>query len=132
MQHSPLSQANSAQQPWNGGEPQGIDIYPSNMSYSSYGGYDGVDSHNYSYGGSDMVGGSMAELSSTPPITSFAASGLPFRGLEFIRNYGSASTNGGGGYSMEQDSLWHSYDPGAFEVNPDLPFTLGDMISETH
>ncbi|KAJ7228882.1 fungal-specific transcription factor domain-containing protein [Mycena pura] len=132
MQHSPLSQANSAQQQWNGGESQGIDIYPSNMSYSSYGGYDGVDSHNYSYGGSDMVGGSMAELSSTPPITSFAASGLPFRGLEFIRNYGSASTNGGGGYSMEQDALWHSYDPGAFEVNPDLPFTLGDMISETH
>ncbi|KAJ7499149.1 fungal-specific transcription factor domain-containing protein [Mycena latifolia] len=130
MQSSQLSHGNSAPH-WNGsGEPHGVDIYPSNnMSYSSnaYGGYEAVDSRGYTYGQSDIGGGNMAELSSTPPIASFAAPGLPFRGLEFIRNYGN-----GGGYSMgDQDSLWHSYDPGAFEY-PDLPFTLGDMSSDDH
>ncbi|KAJ7086664.1 fungal-specific transcription factor domain-containing protein [Mycena epipterygia] len=132
MQSSPLNHGNGAQH-WNGsgGEPQGVDIYPSNMSYSSnaYGRYDALDSRSYTYG-QDIAGGSIAELSSTPPIASFAAPGLPFRGLEFIRNYGN-----GGGYSMgDQDSLWQSYDPGAFEYNPDLPFTLGpgDMSSEDH
>ncbi|KAJ6599296.1 fungal-specific transcription factor domain-containing protein [Mycena vulgaris] len=131
MQSSPLSHGNSAPH-WNGsGEPQGVDIYPSNMSYSSNaysGGYDAVDSRSYTYGTSDLGGGNIVELSSTPPIASFAAPGLPFRGLEFIRNYGN-----GGGYSMgDQDALWHSYDPGAFEYNPDLPFTLGDMTSDDH
>jgi hypothetical protein len=32
----------------------------------------------------------------------------------------------------EQDSLWNTYDPSAFEYNPDLPFTLGDMSSDEH
>lgn len=131
MQPSPLSHANNSQQ-WNGsggGEPQGVDIYPSGMSYSSnaYGGYDAIDSRGYTYGQSDL-GGNLAEISSTPPTASFAAPGLPFRGLDLLRNYGN-----GGGYSMgEQDSLWQSYDPGAFEYNPDLPFTLGDMSSDDH
>lgn len=131
MQPSPLGHSDNAQQNWNGsgnGEPQGVDAYPSNMSYSSnaYGGYDVIDSRGY-YSQSDL-GGNLTELSSTPPTASFAATGLPFRGLDYIRNYGN-----GGGYSMgEQDSLWHSYDPGAFEYNPDLPFTLGDMSSDDH
>ncbi|KAJ6539127.1 fungal-specific transcription factor domain-containing protein [Mycena capillaripes] len=131
MQPSPLSHANNAQH-WNGsggGEPQGVDIYPPGMSYSSnaYGGYDAIDSRGYAYGQSDL-GGNLAELSSTPPTSSFAAPGLPFRGLDLLRNFGN-----GGGYSMgEQDSLWQSYDPGAFEYNPDLPFTLGDMTSDDH
>ncbi|KAJ7117381.1 fungal-specific transcription factor domain-containing protein [Mycena crocata] len=130
MQPSPLGHASNAQH-WNGsGESQGVDIYSSSMSYPSdnYGGYQGLDSRGYTYGQSDIGSGSIAELSSTPPIASFAAPGLPFRGLEFIRNYGN-----GGGYSMgEQDSLWNTYDPGAFEYNPDLPFTLGDMSSDDH
>ncbi|KAJ7507534.1 fungal-specific transcription factor domain-containing protein [Mycena galericulata] len=128
MQPSPLSHSNDPHH-WNGsGEPHGVDIYPSTYSSSTYGGYD-VDSRNYQYGQSDMSGGNLAELSSTPPIASFAAPGLPFRGLEFIRNYGN-----GNSYSMgEQDSsMWQSYDPGAFEYNPDLPFTLGDMSSDDH
>lgn len=79
------------------------------------------------YSGYDDSGTSLTGLSSTPPSASFAATGLPFRGLEFIRNYSNS-----GGYAMgEQDSLWHSYDPGAFEYNPDLPFTLGDL-TEAH
>ncbi|KAJ7638605.1 fungal-specific transcription factor domain-containing protein [Roridomyces roridus] len=118
MQPSPLNGGPH----WNGGggEPQGVDMYPPNYTY---GGYDG-DSRRYQFGPSEM--GNIGELSSTPPISSFAASGLPFRGLEFIRNYGN-------GYSLgeQQDSaMWQSYDPGAFEYNPDLPFTLGDMTSE--
>ncbi|KAJ7904289.1 fungal-specific transcription factor domain-containing protein [Mycena olivaceomarginata] len=131
MQPSPLGHTNNVQQQWNGsatgGEPQGVDIYPSGMSYTStYGGYDPSDSRAF-YGQSDL-GGNLADLSSTPPISSFAAPGLPFRGLDYIRNYGN-----GGGYSMEeQDSLWNTYDPSAFEYNPDLPFTLGDMSSDEH
>ncbi|KAJ6516121.1 fungal-specific transcription factor domain-containing protein [Mycena sanguinolenta] len=130
MQPSPLSHSNNVQQQWNGsttgGEPQGVDIYSSSGLYSSntYGGYDPQEPRGY-YGD---LGGSLAELSSTPPTASFAATGLPFRGLDYIRNYGN-----GGGYSMnEQDSLWNTYDPGAFEYNPDLPFTLGDMTSDEH
>ncbi|KAJ7276174.1 fungal-specific transcription factor domain-containing protein [Mycena haematopus] len=130
MQSSPLGHTNNVQQEqWNGstsgGEPQGVDIYPSGLSYPSntYGGYEPPDSRGYY-----RLGGSLAELSSTPPIASFAAPGLPFRGLDYIRNYGN-----GGGYSIgEQDSLWNTYDPGAFEYNPDLPFTLGDMFSDDH
>ncbi|KAJ7781484.1 fungal-specific transcription factor domain-containing protein [Mycena metata] len=128
MQPSPLAHTNNHH--WNGSggaEPQGVDIYPSGMSYAasnSFSGYDIADSRGH-YRHSD-IGSNLAEISSTPPTSSFAATGLPFRGLEFIQNYGN-----GGGYSMgEQDSLWHSYDPGAFEYNPDLPFTLGDMTSE--
>jgi len=130
MQSSPLSHANNMQQQqqqqWNGGgEPQGVDIYPSNLSFSSnsYSGYEPSDSRNFY-----DLGGNLTELSSTPPIASFAAPGLPFRGLDYIRNY-----SNGSGYSMgEQDSLWNTYDPGAFEYNPDLPFTLGDMSSDDH
>ncbi|KAF7355118.1 hypothetical protein MSAN_01427400 [Mycena sanguinolenta] len=130
MQSSPLGHSNNVQQQWNGsttgGESQGVDIYSSSGLYSpnTYGGYDPPDSRRY-YGD---LGGNLAELSSTPPTTSFAATGLPFRGLDYIRNY-----SNGGGYSMnEQDSLWNTYDPGAFEYNPDLPFTLGDMASDDH
>ncbi|KAJ7179341.1 fungal-specific transcription factor domain-containing protein [Mycena filopes] len=133
MQSSPLGHTSNAHQ-WNGsggGEPQGVDIYPS-VSYSSnsFGGYDPIDPRGYYRPPSDMAA-TLAEVSSTPPTASFAATGLPFRGLEFIQNYGNGN---GGGYSMgeHQDSLWHSYDPGAFEYNPDLPFTLGDMASDDH
>ncbi|KAJ7047591.1 fungal-specific transcription factor domain-containing protein [Mycena alexandri] len=127
MQPSPLAHTNNTHQ-WNGSggaEPQGVDIYPSGMSYASnsFGGYD-IGHYRHS-----DIGSNLAEISSTPPTSSFAATGLPFRGLEFIQNYGN-----GGGYSVgeQQDSLWHSYDPGAFEYNPDLPFTLGDMTSDDH
>jgi len=72
---------------------------------------------------SDMT---LAGLSTPPPSTSFAATGLPFRGLEYIRNY----NPGGFNSSVEQDQLWQSYDPGAFGLDPDLPFTIGDPVPE--
>ncbi|KAG6855066.1 hypothetical protein C0991_005995 [Blastosporella zonata] len=72
-----------------------------------------------SYDAADLT---MAGLSvASPSSSNFAATGLPFRGLDYIRNF-----NPGGYSANDQDSLWHSYDPGAFGFDPDLPFTLGD------
>lgn len=84
--------------------------------FDSYGGYDLT---------SDFSGG-LTGLSSTPPSSSsFAASGLPFRGLDFIRNY-----NPSGFVTGDQDSLWQSYDPGAFGFDPELPFSLGETPND--
>lgn len=89
-------------------------MYPSSLD-TAYPGYDGT---------SDMT---MPGLGSTPPSASFAATGLPFRGLDYIKNYNL------GGYAVtDQDSLWQSYDPGAFGLDPDLPFTLGDGSVDLH
>ena len=71
------------------------------------------------------ISNTMSSLSTTPPSSSFAATGLPFRGLEFIRNY-----NPGGYSTGEQDALWQSFDPGAFGYDPELPFILGDFSTE--
>jgi hypothetical protein len=68
----------------------------------------------------------LAGLSTTPPSSSFAATGLPFRGLEYIRNYNLAGFNASG----DINSLWQSYDPDTFRFDPDLPFTIGDPASE--
>jgi len=70
------------------------------------------------------MGNAISGLSTTPPSSTFAT-GLPFSGLEFIRNY-----NPGGYSTGEQDALWHSYDPGAFGFDPELPFTLCDLTTE--
>lgn len=82
-----------------------------------------IDSTYLGYGG-DMNGG-LSGLSTTPPTASFDAPGLPFRGLDYIRNYNP------GGYSLgnDQDSLWQSFDAGAFGLDPDLPFSLPDLPS---
>jgi hypothetical protein len=118
LQSSPLAHSNP--NPWNGGEEQrspGLEmyaseaaLYPNSYGYSSsldvYPGYDNTDL--------------MAGLSVTPP-SSFPTTGLPFRGLDYIRNY-----NPGGYPTNDQDVLWQSYDPGAFGYDPDLPFNIGD------
>lgn len=133
MQPSPLSQSQTSVQQWNGNgtgqERQAMDIYttpvqePTLFSNSfgygstmdgSYSGYDAT---------SDMT---LAGLSTTPPSASFSVTGLPFRGLDYIRNYNPGGFNASG----EQDSLWSSYDPGAFGLDPDLPFTIGDPLPE--
>ena len=83
-----------------------------------------------SYGGYDLssdFSGGLTGVSSGPPSSSFAASGLPFRGLDFIRNY-----NPSGFVTGDQDSLWQSYDPGAFGYDPELPFSLGDTCNDLH
>ncbi|CAK5275757.1 unnamed protein product [Mycena citricolor] len=120
---NPLSHNGNGQQPWNGssnGDSQGAELYPQyNNSYAPY-----SDLDSFSFAGQATDPG-LAELSSA------FAPGLPFRGLEYIRNYGNGSGSVAGGYPVgEQDSLWKSYDPNAFEYNPDLPFTFhGDAMT---
>ena len=63
----------------------------------------------------------------TGDLSGAYTAGLPFRGLDFIRNY-----NPSGYLAGDQDSLWQSYDPGAFGYDPDLPFTLGDANNDLH
>ncbi|KAJ2933626.1 hypothetical protein H1R20_g3439, partial [Candolleomyces eurysporus] len=74
--------------------------------------------------GSDYTANSQDQTLFTNPYGAYPqldASGLPFRGLDYIRNFNM------GGYSTDQDSLWQSYDPnGSFGYDPDLTFNLGD------
>ncbi|KAF9076408.1 putative fungal-specific transcription factor [Rhodocollybia butyracea] len=112
-------QSNS-QQMWNG-QQQGVDMYsdmygPNSVYPSPLEGYSGFDpSHD-----------GMNALSTTPPTASFDAPGLPFRGLDFLRQYNSGGYYAGDNFMGEPESLWQSYDPIAFNYHPDLPFTLGD------
>ncbi|KAG6886077.1 hypothetical protein C0993_004067 [Termitomyces sp. T159_Od127] len=103
LQSSPLVQSNP--NPWNGNEDQlqtGLDmyvtgdsaLYPNTYGYPSSLDYPAFDA------GDSTVGG----LTVTPSSTNFAATGLPFRGLEYIRNFNS----------------------GAFGFDPDLAFSLSD------
>ena len=127
---SPLAQSSSNQWTSNNGEPSGLDIYPTgSQPYSTN--FHGeplsaVDSNYIGYGGASDMSGNFTALSTTPPTASFDAPGLPFRGLDFIQNYGR------GGYSVggDQDSLWQSFDAGAFGYDPELPFLLPDMSGD--
>lgn len=78
------------------------------------------------YSGFDPSPDGMNALSTTPPTASFDAPGLPFRGLDFLRQYNSGGYYAGDNFMGEPESLWQSYDPIAFNYHPDLPFTLGD------
>lgn len=123
---SPLAQSNPS--PWSADNTDqgGLDMFPSNsqMQYSYGEPLSAVDSNYLGYSGtSDLNGGLSSGLSTTPPTASFDAPGLPFRGLDYIRNYNP------GGYSAisDHDSLWQSFDAGAFGFDPELPFTLPDL-----
>jgi hypothetical protein len=122
---NPLSHSNS--QPWGSNEdPRGLDMYSNGPETSLYPNTSGT----YGYtspvdapfpGYETLSDHMMPGLSGTPPSSSFAVSTLPFRGLDYIRNY-----NPGGYSASEQESLWQSFDPSAFGYDPDLPFSLGD------
>ena len=128
MHHSPL--ATSSHQ-WDSGpgDHRAVDNYTSGCQSGSlpYATYErsssGIDPS--WYGSPSDVG--YTHLSTTPPTSSFPAPGLPFLGLDYIRNY---STNG---YSaIDQDSLWQTLDSGAFGIDPELPFTFGESPPELH
>ncbi|KAF8897300.1 fungal-specific transcription factor domain-containing protein [Infundibulicybe gibba] len=124
MQNSSLGQPSSQQ--WNGNNNE---IYPTSPQeptlYNSYNYSSSIDAGYPGYDASHEMNTTMTGLSTTPPSASFSTPGLPFRGLDYLRNYNP------GGYSMgDQDSLWQSYDPGAFGYDPDLPFILGDITSD--
>ncbi|KAI0301814.1 fungal-specific transcription factor domain-containing protein [Multifurca ochricompacta] len=53
---------------------------------------------------------------------SFLAAGLPFHGLDYLRNF---DPDGG-----EQDALGQGFDVGAFRYDPELPFTLPELPTE--
>ncbi|KII95791.1 hypothetical protein PLICRDRAFT_34739 [Plicaturopsis crispa FD-325 SS-3] len=111
------------QWPGNGdGDQDGMDIYSGSQQgglFAYSGNAYGAPSEPNYLGYDDINGGGLS-------TASFAAPGLPFRGLDYIRNYNPETVGSG------QDSLWQSFDPGAFGYDPELPFTaLGD-ISETN
>jgi hypothetical protein len=127
MHHSPLVSSSTHQWDVNPSESRGIDMYsPSQSSplpYANYEARSNADASWYSASSDQRY----STLSTTPPSASFAAPGLPFLGLDYIRNY-----NPGGFSTGDQDSLWQSFDPGAFGYDPELPFTLGDASSDLH
>jgi len=125
VQPSALSQSNLQQWNGNNGEQQmfGPGSPDTSLYANAFGAFgSGLDG----YGAFDTAdfSGNYSGLSTTPPTSSFTAAGLPFRGLDFIRNYNQS------GYVTDQDSLWQSYDPGAFGYDPDIPFTLGDTNND--
>ncbi|KAF9485389.1 hypothetical protein BDN70DRAFT_871438 [Pholiota conissans] len=127
VQPNTLTQSNLQQWDGNTGDQTLFAAASDQTLYNnSFGAYGSALDNYGNYDTSDLT--NLSGLSTTPPSSSFSASGLPFRGLDFIRNYNPS------GYVMDQDALWQSYDPGAFGYDPDLPFTLGDThtINELH
>lgn len=125
MHHSPLISSSTHQWDSNTVEPRGTDLYPSPSHSNSlpFGNFDPQSNTDTPWYSSDQ---GYSGLSTTPPTASFAAPGLPFLGLDYIRNYNSHGYSVGG----EPDSLWQTFDAGAFGLDPELPFTLGDASSE--
>jgi hypothetical protein len=119
IQPSALTQESTQQ--WTNGSDYTANSQDQTLFTNAYGAYPPLDG---GFGGydptADLTNG-LSASSTTPPSSIFAASGLPFRGLDYIRNFNM------GGYSADQDSLWQSYDPnGSFGYDPDLTFNLGD------
>ncbi|GBE79261.1 fungal-specific transcription factor domain-containing protein [Sparassis latifolia] len=117
------------------GEANGLKFFPSGAGAGAQNTYpafappppqspaDPAFGYTYDANGADPAMGVFG-LSGTPPSSGFAAPGLPFRGLDYIRNFNPGYSNG------EQDQLWHTFDPGAFGYDPEIPFTLGDIPAE--
>lgn len=124
---SPLASSSSHQWDVSSSERHGVDMCQSaNQSNSlPYATYENQGMGPSWYGGSDI---GYSTLSTTPPTSSFAGPGLPFLGLDYIRNYNS------NGYSLlgDQDSLWQAFDARSFGLDPDLPFTLMENSAELH
>lgn len=72
--------------------------------------------------------GGLRDVDMSAPASSansaFAASGLPFRGLDYIRNY---TPNSG---ELSGVSVWPALDASTFGLAPDIPFSLGDAVEE--
>ena len=73
-------------------------------------------------GGLDMT---LPAIPTNAPSPGFSGPGLPFRGLDYIWNYNPS------GYMLDQEGLWQTFDPGAFGLDPEIPFTLGDINEQT-
>ncbi|KAH9951803.1 fungal-specific transcription factor domain-containing protein [Amylocystis lapponica] len=89
-----------------------------------------LDASYMNFDGTDLGGGMSLfnGVSGSPPSTNgFAAPGLPFRGLDYIRNYNPGGYAAGAGGEQE---LWQTFDSSAFGYDPEIPFTLPDLSSE--
>ncbi|TFY83848.1 hypothetical protein EWM64_g177 [Hericium alpestre] len=120
--------------PWGAqnGERNGLDAFsggvPNQQNHmfqpSPYDLSSTVDPSFLSYDGStSQLGNGL----NTMPSSSFAAPGLPFRGLDYIRNYDAE------GFPMngsENDLVQQGFDAGAFKFDPEIPFSLGDFVTD--
>ncbi|KAG6333504.1 hypothetical protein ID866_5580, partial [Astraeus odoratus] len=127
IHHSPLASSNSHQWDVSSGEPHNVDMYQSGSQGSSlpYATYENQSIDPSWYSSSDM---GYSTLSTTPPTSSFPGPGLPFLGLDYIRNYNS------NGYSLagDQDSLWQAFDARSFGLDPELPFIISENSTDLH
>ena len=57
----------------------------------------------------------------TPPSAGFAAPGLPFHGLDYIRNY---NPGAGAAFMNDKEQYWQS-SLDSFGMDPEIAFTLG-------
>ena len=127
VHQSPLASSSSHQWDVSPGETRNVEMYQPGPQGSSlpYATYEHQNIDPSWYAGSDL---GYSTLSTTPPTSSFPGPGLPFPGLDYIRNYNS------NGYSLvgDQESLWQAFDARSFGLDPELPFTLMDNLTDHH
>ncbi|KAL4075802.1 fungal-specific transcription factor domain-containing protein [Scleroderma citrinum] len=126
MHQSPLASSSSHQWDVPSGEPHNVDMYQRGSQSSSlpYATYEHQNMDPSWYSGSDI---GFSNLSTTPPTSSFPGPGLPFLGLDYIRNYNS------NGYSLAGDQeSWQAFDARSFGLDPELPFTFMESSTDLH
>lgn len=123
--YAPNALTQSNVQQWTGGSSDFGAAQDPSLFNNHYGGFP-MDAGFGGYDpGSDLTN-PLSSLSTTPPSSTFAASGLPFNGLDYIRNF-----RAGGPYSAsEQDALWQTYDPNGFYEH-ELTFNIGEQQSNS-
>lgn len=134
---NPFAQQNAETVQWNGGGhsngTNGMSIFTNggqgndNM-FQPTAAYDisssGLDSSFFPYdNNSSQLGVGFPGMASIAPSTHFPAPGLPFRGLDFIRNF----ETGNEGYQAQD--LGHGFDAGAFRMDPEIGFSLADYTN---
>ncbi|THH06739.1 hypothetical protein EW146_g9520 [Bondarzewia mesenterica] len=115
--------------PWNGQEsekgnlgmfdpsqPDGVFNYPSFEPQQST-----VDPSFLVFGGTSQLAIGFPGMPTMTPSTTFPAPGLPFRGLDYIRNIDSEGYPTSG---IDQDLWGQGFDVGAFKFDPEIPFSL--------
>ncbi|KAH8106241.1 fungal-specific transcription factor domain-containing protein [Cristinia sonorae] len=71
---------------------------------------------------------SLTGLTTPSEPSGFNGPGLPFRGLDYIRNYNPSGYLG----ATDQDGLWQTFDSGTFGFDPEMAFTFGDFNGDEH
>lgn len=70
---------------------------------------------------------SLTGLTTSTDSNGFNGPGLPFRGLDYIRNYNPGGYSGG---VNDSDALWQTFDSGAFGFDPEMAFSFGDLTAD--